>query len=487
MPKVMFGSWQPDVASIDQQNTSYLANVLPNANGYGPFKDMVAISDALPARCLGLFGVIDEDNTAHLFAGTATKLYKANSTTRAWDDVTRASGGDYSVGDREYWNFAIFGQNVVAVTDSNNPQVYTIGTSTDFADLGGSPPQARFVSVVGDFLVLSGLSANPARIHWSALNDITGWTVGTNSSDYQEFPDGGFTLGVSGGEFGIVYQESAIRRMVFNPVSTSIFDFSRIVENRGLFMSYSLAKIHGVNFFYSSDGFYKIDSAGVLTPIGENKVDRYFSENADLSNPRNMIGISDPQAGRVWWLYRSIDNTNDGYLDKVIVYDWLRNQWSPASINLEFIGGSTNLGATLEGLDAIGDLDSLTISLDTYQTTPVFKLTGVGTDHKPGYFTGDALEATFDLPEAAIGNATRMAVMNVAPVSDAASAYVSVGGREHLNATATYSTETAISARGYAAQRKSGRFLTVRLRIPAATTWTWARGVDVDIREMGLR
>ena len=319
MPKVFFGSYAPDVASVHTQNTSYVHNVIPNPSGYGPFKDLVETTDALAGRCLGLFGVTDDSNTAHLFAGTSTKLYKANATTRAWDDVTRTTGGNYSVGDREYWDFALFGQNVVAVTDSNNPQVYTLGSSTDFSDLSGSPPQARFVSVVGDFLVLAGLSANPSRIQWSALNDITGWTPGTDSSDYQEFPDGGFTVGLAGGEFGLVYQESAIRRMVFNPVSTGIFDFSRITENRGLFMPYSLAKAHGVNFFYSSDGFYKIDASGALSAIGENRIDQTFFADADLTNPRNIIGVSDPQDGRVWWLYRSINNTNADYLDKIII------------------------------------------------------------------------------------------------------------------------------------------------------------------------
>lgn len=193
MPKVLFGSYQPDVQSIDTQNSSYVFNVVPSASGYGPLFDLETFASALGSRCLGAFGVIDDDNTAHIFAGTATKLYKLNATTRAWDDVTRASGGDYSVGSREYWDFDLFGQVVVAVADGNAPQAYTLGSSTDFAALGGSPPQARYASVVGDFLVLSGLTSNPNRVQWSALNDITGWTAGTASSDYQDFPDGGFT------------------------------------------------------------------------------------------------------------------------------------------------------------------------------------------------------------------------------------------------------------------------------------------------------
>lgn len=484
MPKVLFGSWQPDVASIDTQGSSYVHNVIPNASGYGPLRSLLAFADALPARCLGLFGVLDDDNSSHVFAGTSTKLYKLNAVTRAWDDVTRASGGDYNVGSREYWDFELFGQIVVAVTNDNDPQKFTLGTSSAFEALGGSPPKARRVAVVKDQLVLSGLTDNPNRIQWSDLNNIEQWTVGTGSADYQDFPDGGYTIDVAGGEYGLVFQENAIRRMA---ASDLVFDFSRISEGRGLFMPYSLVSMQGVSFFYSSDGFYRIDSAGALQTIGENRIDQTIKDSADLTNPRFMIGQADPQSKRIYWAYKSVGNTNENYLDKLLIYDWQRNQWTQGSINLEYLSASSPLSATLEGLDTLGDLDSLTISLDLYQSTPVFKLTGVSTAHAPGYFEGDALEATLDLPEAAIGNELNMVVNGVRPISDAPSAYIKVGKRPHLDASVDYSDETAISSRGVAPQRVNGRFLTGRLRIPAGTSWTYARGLDVGVITAGLR
>ena len=55
---------------------------------------------------------------------------------------------------------------------------FDLTAASAFADLAGSPPQARYVAVIGRFLVLSGLPSNPYRIQWSGLNATTAWTAG---------------------------------------------------------------------------------------------------------------------------------------------------------------------------------------------------------------------------------------------------------------------------------------------------------------------
>jgi hypothetical protein len=97
--------------------------------------------------------------------------------------------------------------------------VFDLSSATSFSNCAGSPPQAAYISVVGRFLVLSGLLSNPYRIQWSGLNATTTWTSGVNSSDFQDFPDGGVVRGVAGGEFGTVFQDQAIRRMSYIPGS----------------------------------------------------------------------------------------------------------------------------------------------------------------------------------------------------------------------------------------------------------------------------
>jgi hypothetical protein len=252
MTEIRFGQYAPDIASIGTNVTNYVKNVYPQVqDGYGPIHGPDAFSLALTGTPLGLYGAVNTDGTAAIFAGTGTKLWKMDPITSDWGDVTRTSGGDYSVANTALWDFAQFGNIVVAVADSTAPQAYTLGSSTDFAALAGSPPQARRVTVVGDHLVLSGLTSTPNRIHWSAINDTTGWTAGTNLSDYQDFPDGGAVQGIAGGEYGIVFQERAIRRMIAVGPPT-IFQFQRISADRGAITRYGFCQAAGAIFFLAN-------------------------------------------------------------------------------------------------------------------------------------------------------------------------------------------------------------------------------------------
>src|ERR1700738_4768331 len=112
--------------------------------------------------------------TVRLFwrsVSTATKLYQMNNTTFTWTDVSKGGGSYSSVPTGDQWQFAQFNNFVFAVQINTVPQVFDLTSSTAFADLGGSPPQARYIAVVNRFVVLSGLgSSTPYRVQWSGLN-----------------------------------------------------------------------------------------------------------------------------------------------------------------------------------------------------------------------------------------------------------------------------------------------------------------------------
>src|SRR5262249_6785856 len=144
----------PDLPPRDNPGALEAKNVIPKIASYGPFADFASNTDALTARCQGAFSCRDLAGNVHNFAGDATKLYKLASSGLTWSDVSRTVGGAYSVDTANGWSFTQFGNYVIAVNGTDVPQVYQLGTSTNFAALSGSPPTGRFVATVREFVVI---------------------------------------------------------------------------------------------------------------------------------------------------------------------------------------------------------------------------------------------------------------------------------------------------------------------------------------------
>jgi hypothetical protein len=485
-----FGEYRPDVSDLRAQTTRTLANVLPRADGYGPFPGFADLTSALAAACKGLFFARKSDGTVAIFAATSSKLYKLDNTDYSWDDVSKALGTYSAVPANEYWQFAQFNNFVFAVQANTAPQVFNLASSTEFVDLGGSPPQARYVSVVNRFLVLSGHLSNPFRIQWSGLNATTTWTPGTSQSDFQDLPDGGIVRGVGGGESGIVFQDGAIRRMTYAPGSPVIFQIDRVTRDIGLYAPLSLVISNDKTLFLSSQGFYAMSEfGGAPVPIGKERFDRTFLADYDAANPV-MIGAADPKASRVFWAYKSVaPGTTSGLFDKIVGYDIALNRWiPPISVAGEYLSAISQPGVTLEGLDSVsGSIDALTQSLDSFASSAVPEIAAVSSSHKVGLFRGANLEASLVTAEQAAEDQSRIFVRAIRPVADTPAAFASIAVRETQQAASVYGVESELNRIGECPQRVSTRYARARLRIPAGTNWTYVSGVEADIAAEGYQ
>jgi hypothetical protein len=562
MPVLPFPEYRPDASDFNGAHTQTVLNVLPQTDGYGPMRDVSAFTSALAAQCRGAFMARRSDGTIRIYAGTETKLYQLDNTTLTWTDVS-AGGGSYSALDSDAnWHFAQFNNSVIATQGNVVVQSVdcTASSGTAFAALGGSPPQAAYVTTINRFLVLSGLESNPNRVHWSGLNAITTWTSGTTYSDYQDLPDGGNVKGVVGGEFGIIVQDDTLRRMVFSPGSDIVFQIDRIAKDLGAISADSICDTGGTIYFLSARGFVKVGPDGSEVPIGYEKVDATFFDDADLGKPNYIQGVSNPETQEIIWTYRQANTLTSGF-NKALVFNDALGRWSPLEIEGEYMVKLGQPAVTLEGLNTIGNIavsgaanngsglvrltvsstaawatgeikevasvggtteangtwtitvingttidlqgstyangytsggyvagsiDDLDISLDDFSDATLNQLGMFGTDHTLGYFSGDTLEATLTTSEQS-GVARRIFVRGVYPITDAATVYASIGAREALTSSATYSSETLINTQGFCPQRVSTRHAKAKLRIPAATEWTFASGVEPDFTTEGAR
>jgi len=490
MPIVPIPEWKPDISDYESSTTRNVLNVIPRADGYGPFQDILSISQSLGEPCRGAMEAVKTDGSFVIFAATATDLYVLDNTDLSWVNVSKSGTSYTSVAPTDQWQFRQFNNLVIAVQANTVPQVYDVVSSSEFTDLAGNPPQASYIDVVGRFVVLTGLPAAPNRVQWSGLNDVNGpnsWTPGINSSDFQDFPDGGKTRGVAGGESGgVVLQDTAIRRMTYVPGSPVIFQIERIAQDLGIYAAGSLIRAGERVFFYSTKGFYRIDPGSYPTPIGRERVDRTIFTDLDKDNLQLFIGAADPRNTRVFWAYKSI-NGSAGLFDKLLCYDWLLDRFTPLTVSGEYLYPIGQPGITLENLDALTtSLDALTTSLDYFSIASPLELGVITTDHKIGFFRGQSLEATVETGEQGT-DGRRFKVRGFRPITDAKSVYGSVSKRENHRDTPTYTDEGALNGLGRCDVLASTRYSRAKCRIPAGAEWSFIAGVEPDFVYQGMK
>lgn len=493
MPSVKLAPFAPDVASVDAGAAAVATNVIPRADGYGPIAGPKPISAALPADCRGAIEVASPAfGFPVYFAGTGTKLFKFNLGTAAWDDVSKP-GATYSVPPGDYWSFAVYGARLVATCLGTVMQVIDIDTGKAFADLGGNPPRARHCGVVGEFLVLAGLASDPNAVQWSDLGDPTFWTPGIatgHTADLQIFPDGGAVTGFAGGEFGVVFQERAIRRMVFVPNSAEVFDFSIFEENRGAVAPWSLARAGARVFFLDRDG-YHVFTGGASSTIGAERVNRFFLDRVDPNRVASVVAIRDATGPRVLFAYRSKSAaaSDPTLLDEILLYDWLLDRWAFLALPVRFGLVAATPPVSIDSIPGSLD-DPGQKSLDDPSYAGGAPALGLVTAHnRLALLNGPSLEALFETTDAMLARPSRAFVRGVRLDSDADDWRAQVGTRETLRVSdpVRYRAETAPNFERFAPCRASGRYHRVRVRVPAGTAWTYATGIEPDATAEGGR
>ena len=472
--RIQFEEWLPDQPSVTSLRDA--KNVFPTSIGYSPFANAEDFSGNASENLNSVFGSKYGDEVA-IFAGGGTKLFKLDATDLSLDDVSKAGG--YSGGT---WHFVQFGGVVIAANNQDKLQAWTIGSSSAFADLNANAPVAKYVTVVRDFVVSANIGAgtDTNKVQWSDINDETNWVSGTTSqSDYQVIPDGGNITGLTGGEIGLIFLEKSIVRMSYAG-SPLFFQFDTISRGLGCIEGNSIAQYGATSFFLSDDGFYKCDGQTV-TGIGTEKVDRYFYNDADLTDLDSMSASVDPIKKLVVWNYKNVDGCRS-----VLVYNWQLNKWSRADTSSTVLGSISTTGYTLEGLEAVlgySNIETIPASLDDRLWVGGKFLFAGAQDDKIITFTGSTYNSELITPDLEVGY-NSVATL-VRPQIDNGSANIKVASRRELDDNIQFGLSVTTSSEGRASVRSAGRYH--RFSISTTGNWTNATSIDVDFKTQGNR
>lgn len=481
--RVPFGEWLPDLPPLDNPGALVAKNVIPEVTFYRPLHSLSSFSNALTNVCLGAFWLQGSDNTVYNFAGDASDLYLLENNT-TWTAVSKA--GSYTATN---WEMAKFGDRVIAAEKTEPLQYYDVGASALFADLPGSPPNAARIGVVRDFVVLGDLEAfGPNFVGWSGFNSSELWTPSrATQSDRQElFGRGGRVQKIVPGEYGVIVQEHSIHRMdyVGPPV---IFQFDEVERGRGTPAANSVVWTGGLMFYYGHDGFYMFDGTK-STPIGANRVNRWMSQNADVSGLDSMRGVVDRRNRLVMWAFKS--SASLAFNDRLIIYNWSADKWSYGEVNIEAFFEFVSSGLTLDQLDtplpAGIDIDSIPVDSDAFKGGAL-SLQAFNSSHEAGTFSGAALAGEVDTKEIGQENRDRQLVTGVRPLVNgpAADPSVQLLTRERQDANAVANGPYGMNSIGEANMRVSARYH--RARVTTMGDYESLQGVEITMKRHGRR
>ena len=474
--RIQLGEWMPDQSGITGVLTD-AKNVVSQAIGYGPFPSAVAFSASAAEDLVSLYAAKNEESITQLFAAGATKIYLLDGV----GALTLVKSG-MTTGTTDKVRFTQFGKTVITTNNSEKLQAWILDSSTSFADLSATAPIAKYITVVRDFVVVANTvesgDQKQYRVRWSAINNETDWTENVNTqSDYQDVPDGGQIMGIRGGEFGIVLLERSIHRMTY--VGTPfIFQFDNISRNKGCMVAGSIAQYQGITFFLSDDGFYMCDGQTV-TPIGNEKVDRYFIDDASESDYGSMSTAVDPIRKLVIWNYVAIDGVR-----KLMVYNFSTKKWTHADAGTDYISEASTATVTLEQLDSINtSIDALTTSLDSRLYVGGKYFLGGTLGNKVYTYTGQSLTGQIATGDIDLGG--QSVVTLARPQVDNGSATIAVASRQLLSQDVTFGDAVAADSENRVSLRSSGRYH--RLQLVPTGNWTNAVAIDVDVTGQGVR
>jgi hypothetical protein len=436
---------------------------------------------------LGARTVYDEATLPAIFYGDASRLYRL--TDRIATIVSKPAG--YSLGTTNTWQGAQFGNNVVFVSGTENPQHYELGASVVFADLAGSPPaNATSIARVNDFLMMG----KGFTVHWSAFNDVADWVpdTATQAGNQELDQEQGEIMSILGLDFAAIFQERAVRRAIYvgPPV---IWDFGQdyVEKARGCISRNAAAAFGRLIFYAADDGFYVFDGQS-SAPIGYGKVDDYFTRRLNYSFRHKVaVGIDGQRKLAVF----GFPAGSSQFISELLIYSISDGRWTHDEIDLEHLYDSPAEPLTLESISAVwgDDIDASTVTdidSDTFNDRRRRLAAFTTSDHRLAMFTGQPRAATMDTAEIEVAPGRRAMVTEIWPVGDMGQAAVSasIGYRRALpGATVAFTSATAMNRAGFCPQRLDARFMRGRLQVAAGASWRRMEGMHVTATPTGMR
>lgn len=463
--------WLPDFLdfSMPEGGLIQALNLIPHDEKYYPALNPAHYSaTVLSGTPCGSQEYFSRNGKYYLFCGTFAKLYRFESD-RSVSDITRASGAYTAASTR--WYFTKKGEIVVATNYTDAPQVLNDMTSavgTKFADLGGSPPKAKFCLFFKGHLILGYLNDGtvyPQKLIWSAWDNITDFaqslTTGADSRDLTD-ADGEISGLVAFDSLVIVFHRNSITLGWYSKAPFTFSFNTNKIKDKGAIEGTPIT--FGKNcYFFDERDIYEMTADGSITPIGMG-IKNTLLNDLDIENLHRITAGSDSRRGVIYWSYPSTNS--DGTPDTILCYNPKVKRFTKISLTHYGIFTMHKTVLDADSMDLIyPDADAVSFDADSSFWFDNAVIVGcIDSDKYISNFSGNAMTWTLETSEYNYDDKI-IAVLGIRPKIDRAidSVSVQIGYRFNETDIRSYSDATTIDIYGKANPRASGRYTTVKI------------------------
>ncbi|AYD01739.1 hypothetical protein [Neorhizobium sp. NCHU2750] len=496
-----FTSFTPDLPALNNPGFNRIHNATAGRGStqggvtlYPLKRAALFSSTSMESRPRGCAIGSDRDGNSRVYGGSAAALYKLSPATREWTDISRSGG--YTTGGSERWKFLEFGNLQIATNFHNEPQYIDMNADLQFGNLT-SLVRGRHIATTKGFVVLGNcydqLDGNvPNRVRWSGIEAPGSWAYSqATMADFQDIQNFGAITGLVTDENCYVLLQRGIVQMTFVG-APFVFQFQDRVVGTGCSVPESVITVESRHFFLSENGFQMM-IGGQITPIGNGRIDRWFSEIADLDQAHLMTTVADPKLSLIMWQFVS-KNSTTGKPDMVLCYNYTSGEFTTADATTHLICNAVSLPTTIDQLDEYGSIDQIPAPLDSMVWSgnqPL--LFGMDENGAVYSFDGPTLDLIVETPEYQLSRMVSDKGEDVARVDACRPLFegdgvarVQVGSRNLPNTGLSWSPlSEAHPATGFCYLRSQSRIS--RFRVTIAGEWRRAFSLEIDAKAVGRR
>lgn len=291
--------------------------------------------------------------TTRLLASLGTtRLIRIVGTTIQYDNAgtwTNISTG-LTAAEYDFTNFEVGGNQAVIIVAPGASPRYWDGTT--FGTLGGSPPQASFVT--NDAVRV--WMAKDDVIYFSAFQAAEDWTSAENSGSVQYWNDRGGNITALRNYYGDKYVWKSDSMAVIQGTNYFNFKLKEISSAVGCASFKTVQEVDDTLFFMDKNDVYRFNGAFPV-PIGEQV--REFLDSINTAAIANSFAWTDKHT--YYLCFPTGSNTEP---DTCLAYSLEFKKWLPYSITL----GSLRRGINYNGIPYCGDSSGVTFKMNTGTT-----------------------------------------------------------------------------------------------------------------------